>query len=717
MMNDEMAAERREEASVALSGVRSWDAFPAGLRLELATAEPPAGRGHADLIEPFVPLGHRGRFSRTLLGRVVGPTGESVREVALRMQSDEYPVSDLEGWSNPDIDEQWREQCRLWRLAAAAGAAPAVVDVLPAADGEPAVLPPTLYCKQRRAFFPTPCPQCGSRLETCRDGAVLEASGLPRYERSLERFLYCKACHHAARPTTFYALILADPSLRSRAPVGEQMDLFAALGGLADRGGPLPCAGCEKVVTCYPARDPSAGDAVRWLTPLSFYEYRCLPLERLHLHYDEFAHVLAGGGAGRVSGGGLPFDPADASVRRYLFQDDPTGKLPLEILRLKLGLFGQLASAVSDLHRTTRLPHLALAPENVMVEVSSPPTGLPALYNFRARLLGIGGSRVRRFDGLEASDLAAPILEPPPVRDVTYSAPLVAAGAGVHRGQLSVHSVTPAGGRVVLDGELTSDAVDVRTLGTKDALHITVRQGRPIPLAIQFLANPTVPSHGVGSVHVRSTPVAIEDAVARQLGSFAGHEPMRVTFGVYPCLHAPSDLYSLGMMLFTTLLADAEQGAAAVVSAVRGLAARVVQAVHDVPVEHSETIAERAAAALREAEEEGWLAPHHLCERPSAQRTERTTDLGPAWHAALLLGLRAVTRVPGFSFCRAHDDFDPAHPEGPVDHLRAELRIIEHTIDAGLLAMHGKRREVADAIARVRGRLAGGKSAASGGRR
>jgi hypothetical protein len=79
-----------------------------------------------------------------------------------------------------------------------------------------------------------------------------------------------------------------------------------------------------------------------------------------------------------------------------------------------------------------------------------------------------------------------------------------------------------------------------------------------------------------------------------------------------------------------------------------------------------------------------------------------------------MLGLRALVQVPGFGFCRRHDDFDPAHPEGTADHLLAELGILGHNLDAELLDMQGKRQEIAEAVARVREQLRARRSRSTG---
>ncbi len=83
--------------------------------------------------------------------------------------------------------------------------------------------------------------------------------------------------------------------------VAEQTDLYAPSPRWRDAAVRLPCAGCEQLSSCYPADGAAGGLVTRRLTPLSFYEYRCLALERLHVHYDDFAALLGGRFPGRVA--------------------------------------------------------------------------------------------------------------------------------------------------------------------------------------------------------------------------------------------------------------------------------------------------------------------------------------------------------------------------------------------------------------------------------
>jgi len=708
-MVEEMEREQQADGAAAASvdGPRSWEAFPPGLRLELVYATPPPGRRYEDLAEPFVSLGDRGRFSRALAARVSGPIGGEVRALALKMQSDDYPIGSLPGWSNADVDAQWDEQYALVRAAAATGAAPAVVDVLPAGiDGGVPRLPPTLFCKLRRAFFAAPCPLCGGELHVCRDDTLLEANGLPRYDGSLERFLYCSAC--SGKPDhRFYTLMLADPNLRQRAPVGEQTDLFRALGRLAREGGALPCHGCSNEPTCYPAG--GGGDAVRYLTPLSFYDFRCSAAERLDLHYDELIAAI-GGKDGVIA-------PSEgqrrAHTRHFLFEHDPRGRLLLEILRLKLLAFTQVVAAVSALHRATRRPHLSLSPENIMVRLDPPGYGLPVLYRFAIRLLGIGTNLHRTLEGLDDTRLAVPLLIAPAFRDNTFASSLLAASAAAQEGTLVISALSKGEREeTIIEGELRSDAFDVSALTPKDALHINVRQGRPLPVTVELLANPTRVDAAV--VRLRSAAVRADATQLGQLEALVGQGPVRAAFAVYPCLHVPCDIESLGILLFTTLAANSEQGPAAVGKAARALGKWLVEYQQSHPAIGEEELAGVARAELQRAGSEGPWALRHLLHDPKRFPEQPSGSLEGYWRAALVLALRALTRAPGFGFCRAHDDFDPLHPDGPADHLLSELAILAHSIDEELLVLQGRRREIGEAIRRVRQRLAGGPTDAPG---
>src|SRR4029453_292688 len=186
------------------------------------------------LAAPFVTVGDRGGFSRVLLADVVGVREAPLLRVVVKLQSDEYPfLPEGTGVTNPDVEAAWaREADLLARCAPAAVGIPPPVEVLDRRPGEPAVLPPTLYCKRRRAFFTAPCPTCGAPLTDVRDDRLLESLALPLRDRPLVRFLPCRVCGPARLWTLF-----REPDMAPSAPVGDAQDLFRPFAPLAHPAG------------------------------------------------------------------------------------------------------------------------------------------------------------------------------------------------------------------------------------------------------------------------------------------------------------------------------------------------------------------------------------------------------------------------------------------------------------------------------------------------
>src|SRR4029453_13123458 len=127
-----------------------WPLHPAQPNLRLVAAESSGVEPEA-LADPFVTLGDRGGLSRVLLAEVVGARDVPLLRVALKLQSDEYPFlpeGSGVGFTNDDVEASWtREVEALERCGPTGAGIPAPVEVLDRAPGEPAVLPPTLYCK------------------------------------------------------------------------------------------------------------------------------------------------------------------------------------------------------------------------------------------------------------------------------------------------------------------------------------------------------------------------------------------------------------------------------------------------------------------------------------------------------------------------------------------------------------------------------------------
>jgi ribosomal protein L34E len=681
--------------------VTAWPFSAENPALGLVTADPPPGKDFADLVDPFLEVSDRGTFSRVLLGELLGPTGRSVLPLAVKLQGDEYPIvpeGDAPVHTSAAVEAAWRREAALLeRTGPAASGLPVVIEVLPRTPGDTAHLPPTIYCKRRRAFFPAACPDCGGPLADVRDDRLLEARGLPRRDRSLARFVGCPAC--LARGAGRFWTLIKDARLPGE--VGDQSDLFRAFARLArSEGRSIPCQGCEHVPACHPADASTRPDVLRALTPVTFYESRCLVTDVHPLRYDEAVALAGGASPGDVVAAAEPgrralLDRLAAHLERetpYLFAHDAAGKLGLEVLRLKLGLFAQLCRAVALLHRASREPHLGLTPARALAGLGGERAGLPWLWRLGVTLTGLGNAVPRPLPAGDAADLPVASFARPRLVDPVYApAALRDAPLADLAGTLTVRRVSDApGGRTVVEAELEAEAVDLGAVGALDTVDVAVVQGRP-PLSLTLVGVP-VASEGAG-LRLRSLPLALDATTRETLAQVVGQALARARFTVHPCLHVSADVHALGMILFTTLLAGPGRPTAQVAGAVREAA----QALATAAVPEGRGRVAAAAGSLRN----DAFARTALFARPAEHAAAAAAIPEDLWTEVLVVGLRAVTAVPGFSICRSAADFDPGRPEVKAEFLLQLTETLLRRVDAALFGLPGRAREMRAALARV----------------
>jgi len=378
---------------------------PAGLRFELVLPDGDL-EGRDD---PFLTLSDSGRFSRVLLARVaMGPT--PLRTVALKMRRG-APRSAETAPPNPAVDERWDRELATLRAVSS----PEVVRFLDPGPESDRVGPVTFCRKMRLAFHPL-CPECMAPLRDCRDDALLRSSGLPAYSEGSTRFLYCASC--AAKRGDGSAIYYGDTAQAGTGSAEvRDWNRLARDGGAILRASisaeardrlmrEFPCYGCAHRDQCYSEASDGSSPvlAESRLMPLSPFDLQAIPMEVLPLRYDEFADLLGGasweevraralsepGGAGRASVLAT-LDAAFSSPLLWIHGNDRTGRLPLEILRLKLALFGQAARGLKAVHEAAGRALLDLGPSSVMVDLGGSGSDLPALWSFRAKMIDVGG--------------------------------------------------------------------------------------------------------------------------------------------------------------------------------------------------------------------------------------------------------------------------------------------------------------------------------------
>ncbi len=388
---------------------------PGGLRFELVHPDGPL-EGRDD---PFMTLSDAGRFARVYLARaVLGPT--PLRFVALKVRRSAPRAGDPAP-ANGAVDERWDREVATLRAVSS----PDVVRFLDPGPDEDRGRP-VLFCRKVRKSFHPICPSCLGSLRDCRDDSLLRSAGLTPYSEGPARYVTCAAC--SATSPVFYS--------ESAAPEGASADVRSPARLARDGGAILaaevsedarerlerqfPCYTCEHRAECYPegADASTAIPAESRLVPFSFHDLQAIPMEVLPLRYGEFADVLGGADWPSVRAAALsepgaqgrdvslaPADAALASPPLWFHRNDRTGRFPLEILRLKLALFGQAARGVRSVHDASGRAILGLGPASVMVEPGGSGADLPALWSFRAKVIDVGGEDPGPEGAAPAADL------------------------------------------------------------------------------------------------------------------------------------------------------------------------------------------------------------------------------------------------------------------------------------------------------------------------
>lgn len=388
---------------------------PGGLRFELVSPEGPL-EGRDD---PFTTLSDSGRFARVYLARVsMGPT--PLRLIALKVRRSAPQVPDAPP-TNAAVDERWEREVATLR----ASASPDVVRFFDPGPDEDRGRP-VLFCRKVRKSFHPICPACLGSLRDCRDDSVLRTAGLTPYSEGSVRYLSCAAC--SANGPVFYS--------EAPAPEGTTADVRGPARLARDGGAILaaevsedarerlerqfPCYTCEHRAECYPegADEATPIPAESRLVPFSFHDLQAIPMEVLPLGYGDFADLLGGAEWPEVRARALAepgasgreaelasLDAALGSSSPWFHRSDRTGRFPLEVLRLKLALFGQAARGVRGVHEASGRAILGLGPRGVMVGSIGSGADLPALWSFHAKVIDVGGEDPGPDGAAPAADL------------------------------------------------------------------------------------------------------------------------------------------------------------------------------------------------------------------------------------------------------------------------------------------------------------------------
>jgi len=668
--------------------------------------------------EPFARLSGEEDWSRVYLAVVKGDEASPIDFCAVKIQRNSYPVG-LDGASpdtNPALDERWRaEAARIRDLAEAARFFPRLYRPDTGSDGAD-FLPPLLYCRAEKRFFTPPCPRCAAPLSLCRDDALLARAGLPLYSASLERFLHCASCAGEEGASAFYAYQV--PAEAPEDLVSSASDLFRHLGeALAQKLlASFPCEECRDAA----GRSEGVGKPFwedRW-TAFNFYESPYL-VTGLGIGLDGFSDLLGGrpeeplleektvpraaSGVTRLSHP-LLFE-GESAGSRFLFDSGSGGLDAVEVLYLKLTAFRQIALGVGEYHRRVGRPHLDLHPRHILFDLSRAGEGLPLFWGFQARIHGLAGAaRAERLAG------AADVVVPPRNPEVPYAPPEV----------LEFHLNPPRPAQFVVSdledasggstgakgwrfhGRLADPYGIYPTPRDHDWIFITLdNEALGLPGVLLPSRRDPRAKPDLQELAFISEPVALEEAAAQRLRKSAGARIPGARYKIYADFGAPSDLYSLGMIFLRMLLGNDGQDVRAIAEVVERVNRQLAPA-GETTVASILTGAGAAALFERDPEILEVLKKGNIFYQELDRRPERPNAIPDAlWKRAVLLGMRLVTRIVGFSFCADPADYDASHPTAKLDLVADEAGLLAAEVKSLLLHRQGVNLEIQQVLAEL----------------
>jgi len=353
---------------------------------------------------PFSVIDKSQPLARIVKAQFVTDAGSKTKEVFVLLQHDEYLFSKDGLWpfSNQQIDKCWQRAFSLYSDKAQEHDLVTFSDQIDK-KGQLASFQPLFFCNIKEAFFHPQCPTCGSFLYQCYDDNLLNSLGLQPYSSSLKRYLFCPSCMALVGQSDFYVYELdgSDPDT-----VKDRWDLVREFSGLSDQkdpSGDFPCLRCSDYQQCYGPKGPATSRIV----PVCFYPFYMFIFGAMTINAPDFLALVSGASfselesrlsqnkeLGRVNhvrelvARTSPVSPVSFGPY-FLFDSDE--RYFLEVLYLKLSFLGGLFHDVSCWLDVFKSPDLGLSLDRVWVRFPDQSGLLPFMWNFKVRLIDIGG--------------------------------------------------------------------------------------------------------------------------------------------------------------------------------------------------------------------------------------------------------------------------------------------------------------------------------------
>ena len=190
----------------------------------------------------------------------------------------------------------------------------------------------------------------------------------------------------------------------------------------------------------------------------------------------------------------------------------------------------------------------------------------------------------------------------------------------------------------------------------------------------------------------------LEEAPLRRLRLALGTKIPGARYRIYPDFGTPSDLHTLGIVLLRLLLRNDGQDLAAILKS----ADRLGREITGLPPGDARRGCTLASILKRATDAAPVFSKTQIFWGRDDRRAERPNAVPDAlWDRAIVLALRLVTRVAGFSIAAGPADFDPLFREEKLERIVQEVVSILAELQALLFERQALHLEIQQILAEI----------------
>ena len=397
------------------------------------------------------------------------------------------------------------------------------------------------------------------------------------------------------------------------------------------------------------------------------------------------------------------------SRQLYSFVDEKGIPAPLEVLWLKWRLFVWVCERVVSWHRQFQQPYLAINPDAINIWIPSEADSLlPYLWNFSATL----ESRFspKHFEISASPPLrkvvpavsGKPVFQSPEVRDWSSGCQRDVTVVLLSLEQLRGQEADPTEieGQVKL--YIPSKDSFWADISLKDIFEIQVRQKHqtgqsPINIWASKMDNP----EGGVVLNGKTSPIPLAQW---EMWRASGEKVFAdSTVRVHRDFQVPSDIYSLGILLFYILVGTKSGGLSRLEMTLPKIASKL-QGIGSIKGKKDW---DRCINSLKTwCHQEGNLFRSPQVDAATVNLPVRVCAIPHGlWDRVILLGFRLISRVSNFGFCENRDSYDPLNPHLVMEQVASEARLIGMQLTKELFGFSRRNREIGRACEKLRKEL------------